>query len=91
MENRMYGTHRIRKSDGERMSTWAGYNFEWSQILFRKFLRRTGGAEVLGFDEDLFSNPEFWSRLSFSVHRSLIAFLSFGHLISEELVKFVKV
>jgi hypothetical protein len=91
MEDRMYGTHGIRKSDGEGMHAQTSYDFKRTQVLFREFLGRTGGMEVLCFDEDLISDLQIRSRFTFGIRRSLISFLSVSHFFSEELMELIKV
>jgi hypothetical protein len=68
-----------------------GYDIEGSKIPFGQFLQWTGGTEILGFDEDLLSDPEIRCGFTSSVSRALISILRIRHLILKELMELIEV
>jgi hypothetical protein len=73
------------------MRARTSYDIEGSKVLFGQFLRRTSGAEILRFDEDLLFDLEIRCGFTSSVSRALISILHIRHLIPKELMELIEV
>ena len=89
MEDGMYCSELVWKSESERCLSYLSDDFERTEVLLRQFLGGSCGAEVSGLDENFISDLEVRCRSSSGISGALIAFLSFGYLESEFLMKFV--
>ena len=91
MKNGMDGSEGIGESKSEGMGAGLCDDVVGTKILFRELLRRTGGAEMFGFDEYLIADFEIQCRRSAFVGGDLVSFLGIGDHRLELLVKLVEV
>ena len=73
------------------MDTCLSNNFERSEVLLRKFLRWSSGANVVRLDKYLVSDDEVWRRSSAFVGRSRVTSLSCGDSFIELEMEFVEI
>ena len=67
--------HAAGQTEGERVSTCLSNNFKRSEILLRKFLRGSSGANVVRLDKYLVSDDEVRRRCSVFVGRRSSVFV----------------
>ena len=70
MEDRVDRAHAAGQTEGERVSTCLSNNFEGSEVLLHKFLRWSGGANVVRLDKYLVSDDKVQRWSSVFVGRS---------------------
>jgi hypothetical protein len=84
MEDGMYCSELVWKSESERCRSYLSDDFERTEVLLTSW--RLCGAEMSGLDENFISNLEVRCRSSSGISGTLIVFLCFGYLGSEFLV-----
>ena len=87
----MDGVHAARQTEGEQVSTCLGNNFKRSEVLLRKFLRRSSGANVVRLDKHLVSDDEVRRRSSAFVGRCRVSSLCCGDSLLELEMEFIEV
>ena len=91
MEDWVDRVHAAGQVEGERVSTCLSNNLKRSEILLRKFLRGSSGANVVRLDKYLVSDDEVRRRCSVFVGRSRVSSLSCGDSLPELEMEFVEV
>ena len=69
------GSGGIRESEGEGVGASLCDDVIGTEVLFREFFLRTGGAEMSSFNKYLITNFEIWCQRSVFIGRDLVLFL----------------
>src|SRR5467141_246380 len=91
MENRVYSSETVRKSESDGMGAGSCKDFVRSKEFIGKFLGRLCRTEKLSLDVSVATNLEFRSRKSSGISGSFVSTLSFSDVLPKFLVKFVEV
>src|SRR5882672_8018161 len=91
MENWVYSTETVRKSESDRMGARSCKDFVRSKEFIRKLLGRSCHMEELSLDVSVATNTEFQSRKLLGISGSLVSTLSFSNVLPKFLMKFVEV
>ena len=91
MEDRVDRAHAAGQTEGERVSTCLSHNFKRSEVLLRKFLRGSSGANVVRLDKYLVSDDKVRRRSSAFVGRNQISSLSCRDSFPELEMEFVEI
>src|SRR5882672_10943748 len=91
MENRVYSTETVPKSESDGMGAGSCKDFIQSKEFIGKLLGRSCHTKELSLDISVATNLEFWSRKSLGISEGLVSTLSFSDVLPKFLVKFVEV
>src|SRR6267142_2798621 len=91
MENRVYSSETVRKSESDGMGARSCKDFVRSKEFIGKLLGRSCHMEELSLDVSVATNLEFQSQKSLGISRSLVSTLSFSDVLLKFLMKFVEV
>src|SRR5467141_317306 len=99
MENWVYSTETVQKSESDRMAAGSCKDFVWSKEFIGKLLGRSCRTEELSLDisvatnldVSVATNLEFRSQKSLGISGSLVSMLSFSDVLPKFLMKFIEV